>query len=314
MTPSPSPAHAHAQPQPRAAIDIGSNTLLLLVRGPDGTTLHDEASIVGLGRGLGDRGMFRPDAMDAAIDVLARYAAQAAELGVPAQDVRAIATSAARRALNATTFLARVQKQTGLQVTVVTGPEEARLTWLGALDGLRLPDGSVAVVDLGGGSTEIVTGQGDHIDFRTSLEIGAVRTTEQFFGESPQRYDPRTFSRLRSAVTEICATLAPARHPRTVVAVGGAATSLAAMNLGLTAWDRDKVHGSRLRRADLRRWIDRLLASTPAQRRAWVQTAPARADSLLAGACILETTLTALQRETLRVSDGGVRHGLLVGD
>lgn len=308
------PPQPQPQPQPRAAIDIGSNTLLLLVRGPDGTMLHDEASIVGLGRGLGDRGMFRIDAMDAAIKVLVRYAAQAAEHGVPAQDVRAVATSAARRALNVSTFLARVQDQTGLQVTVITGPEEARLTWLGARDGLRLPDGSVAVVDLGGGSTEIVTGQGDRLDFRTSLEIGAVRTTEQFFGQSPQRYDPRALSRLRSAVADTATSLAPARHPRTVVAVAGTATTLAAMTLGLTAWDRDKVHGSRLRRADLRAWIDRLLTSTPDQRRSWAQTAPARADTLLAGACILEATLTALQRETLLVSDGGVRQGLLLGD
>lgn len=298
-------------PPPRAAIDIGSNTLLLLVRGPDGSTVHDEATIVGLGRGLGDRGLFRPDRMEAALTVLSRYATRAQELGVAPAQVRAVATSAARRALNAATFFQRVEADTGLHITVIAGEEEARLTWLGALDGLPLPLGSVAVVDLGGGSTEIVTGEGERLGFQTSLEIGAVRLTETFFGETPGRYDPRALSRLRTMVGEACQTLIPARHPRSVIAVAGTATSLAAMNLGLTEWDRDAVHGQRLTRADLRRWIDRLLASSPAERREWAAVDPQRADYLLAGACVLEAVLTALQRESLVVSDGGVRHGLL---
>ena len=217
------------QAQPRAAVDIGSNSLLLLVRGPDGATLHDEATVVGLGKGRGDRGLFRPDRMDAAIEGLRRYAARARELGVEPSRVRAVATSAARRALNAATFLQRVQDETGLHVEVISGPEEARLTWLGALDGLPLPLGSVAVVDLGGGSTEVVAGEGERIAFRTSLELGSVRLTEAFFGEQPQRYEPRALSRLREAVARACQVLEPARHPRSVVAVAGTATTLAAM-------------------------------------------------------------------------------------
>ncbi|MCB9777922.1 MAG: Ppx/GppA family phosphatase [Alphaproteobacteria bacterium] len=298
-------------PQPRAAIDIGSNSLLLLVRSPSGDTLHDEATVVGLGRGLGDRGLFRPDRMDAAVEVLARYAQAALAHGVPAADVRAVATSAARRALNADTFFQRVLERTGLRIEVISGPEEARLTWLGALDGVPLPLGSVAVVDLGGGSTEVVVGEGERLAFRTSMEIGAVRLTEAFFGEGFDRYDPRDLGRLREAVQDACAVLTPDHHARSVVGVAGTATSLSAMNLGLTAWDRDAVHGSRLRRADLRRWTDRLLASSAAERREWAAVEPARADYLLAGAVVLETVLTSLRRESMLVSDGGVRHGLL---
>lgn len=303
-----------ATAMPRASIDIGSNSLLLLVRSADGQTVHDEASVVGLGRGLGDRGLFRPDRMDAAVEVLRRYASTARTLGVPPEAVRAVATSAARRALNATTFFERVRVETGLLVQVIPGAEEARLTWLGALDGLALPLGSVAVIDLGGGSTELVLGEGEKIAFRTSLEVGSVRLTEQVFGEGPGRYDPRDLGRLRALLEPVVAPLVPARHPRTVVAVAGTATTLSAMNLGLTAWDRDKVHGSRLTRADLRRWIDRLLASDAEERRALAAVSPARADYLLAGACVLEALLTALQRDSLLVSDGGVRHGLLAED
>jgi len=305
------PAVPPAAGPARAAIDIGSNSLLLLVRAADGTTLHDEATVVGLGKGLGDRGLFRPDRMDAALEVLRRYATTAQGLGVAPGQVRAAATSAARRALNSATFFARVAEQTGLQVAVIAGAEEARLTWLGALDGLPLPLGSVAVVDLGGGSTEVVLGEGERIAFRTSMEIGSVRLTEEFFGECPGRYDPRALSRLRARVATATEELEPARHPRSVVAVAGTATTLAAMNLGLESWDRDVVHGSRLTRADLRRFIDRLLASEPEERRTWAVVSPERADNLLAGACVLEGVLTALQRESLFISDGGVRHGLL---
>ena len=213
--------------------------------------------------------------------------------------------------MNAKTFFQRVRSETGLQIQVIPGVEEARLTWLGALDGLPLPLGSVAVVDLGGGSTEVVVGQGEQLHFRTSMELGAVRLTEDFFGDSPGRYTPRDLGRLRQRVNDAVTVLDPARHPRSVAAVAGTATTLSAMKLGLTAWDRDRVHGSRLTRADLRRFVDRLLPSSPEERRSWAAVSPLRADYLLAGAVVLEAVLTALQRESLLVSDGGVRHGLL---
>lgn len=298
-------------PKARAAIDIGSNTLLLLVRDAAGETIHDEAVVVGLGRGLGERGLFRPERMESALEVLRRYVATAASLGVPAAEIRAAATSAARRALNAGTFLQRIHDELGVTVNIVSGVEEARLTWLGALDGLALPLGSVAVVDLGGGSTEVVSGEGERIALQTSLELGTIRLTEAWFGERIERYDPRALSRLRAHCEQTCTALGPARHPRNVVAVAGTATTLGAMTLGLSTWDRAAVHGSRLTRADLRSWIDRLLDSTPAQRRSWAAVSPERADLLLAGACVLEAVLTALQRESLIISDGGLRHGLL---
>jgi exopolyphosphatase/guanosine-5'-triphosphate,3'-diphosphate pyrophosphatase len=305
---------------PRASIDIGSNSLLLLVQGDDGATLADEARIVGLGKGLGDRGMFRPDRMDAALAVLADFARLAREHGVEPPAIRAVATSAARRALNAATFFERVKGETGIAVRVVGGEEEARLTWLGARLGLDLPTGPLAVVDLGGGSTEVVVGEGDIIAMRTSLEVGTVRLTEQHLvhAEGPttgwsvvDRYDPRDLARLREHVARVFTTVRWPVLPRAVVGVAGTATTLAAMDLGLEEWDAARVHGHRLTRGALRRQVDRLLDSSPEQRRQWAAVAPERADYLLAGACVLVAALESARRESLRVSVGGVRHGAI---
>lgn len=298
---------------PKASIDIGSNSLLLLVLDDQGATLHDEARVVGLGRGLGDRGLFRTDRMEEALSVLADYAARAATLGVPADQVRVAATSASRRALNAATFFERVKQRSGLSVRVIEGEEEARLTWLGARKGLSLPDGAVAVVDLGGGSTEVVVGERDHIALRTSLEIGTVRLTEQFLDGGRGRIDPRALARLRAHVNAVVDTVHWPTVPRAMVAVAGTATTLAAMEQGLSTYDGARVHGFRLSRNALRRWIDRLLEADADERRRLAAVSPERADTLLAGACVLDTVASAARRDSLLISDGGLRHGLVAG-
>ena len=295
----------------RATIDIGSNSILLLVVGEDGSVLRDEARVVGLSRGLGDQGLLDPQRMEAALAVLADYAALAAQYGVPAWLVRAVATSGARRALNARAFLERVRTRTGLRVKVISGEEEAWLTWAGARSDLRLPPGPVAVIDPGGGSTEVVVGEGERVEMQVSLPLGSVRLTEQFFGPEPDRYPPRDLARLRTHIQTTIDTVQWPAHPRALIGVAGTVTSLAAMQQGLTRWDRDAIHCSRLTRGVLRRQIDRLLAYSPDERRAWAAVAPERADDLLAGACLIEALCTAAHRDSLIISDGGVRYGLL---
>ena len=295
---------------PRASIDLGSNSVLLLVLADDGAVLHDEARVIGLGRGLGDRGLFRPDRMDAAVEALREYAASATALGVAPELVKAVATSASRRALNATTFFDRVKKDTGIQFRVISGEEEALLTWLGARQGLDLPNGPVGLVDLGGGSTEIVLGERDVVQFRCSMEIGTVRLTDQYLDGGRGRVDPRALARLREHVDEVVGGVTWPLTPRVLIAVAGTATTLAAMELGLETYDGARVHGSRLTRAALRRWIDRLLDADPEQRRALAAVSPERADTLLAGACVLEAVLSHARRETLIISDRGLRHGV----
>ncbi len=293
----------------RASVDIGSNSLLLLVVDGDGRVVHDEARVVGLGRGLGERGMFRPDRMEAALSVLSEYAAIAQQHGVQVESVRAVATSASRRAMNAATFYATVRARTGLRVEVVSGEEEARLTWRGGASGLDLPEGPVLLCDPGGGSTEVVLGEGESLHTRISLEVGTVRLTERFLGYGT--VDPVSLARLRAHVdTEVARVSLPA-FPRAAIAVAGTATTLAAMELGLDAYDGTRVHGSTLTAGALRTWTDRLLAADPDARRAWARPSPERADTLLAGAVILLAVLERARRPAWRVSDRGLRWALV---
>ena len=298
----------------RAGIDIGSNTLLLVVVDAAGAILHDEARVVGLGRGLGDRGVLSPERFAAAEEVLRAFVLTAKRHGIEAWAIKAVATSAARRAMNAATFFERVQRETGLRVRIVTGEEEAHLTWLGAQRDLS-PQPPLLVVDLGGGSTELVLGERDRIFHRVSLEIGTVRLSETFLcgrnGEVPDRFDPGQVSQLRKRVEIELEKVRLDPLPRTVVGIAGTVTTLTAMQLGLTSYDGARVHGSTLERVDLARWTDRLLAADAATRRQLAAVSPERADWLLTGAIILARVLAAAKRPSLVASDRGLRFGLL---
>jgi exopolyphosphatase / guanosine-5'-triphosphate,3'-diphosphate pyrophosphatase len=290
----------------KAAIDIGSNSILLLVC--DGErVLHDEARVVGLGRGLGERGLFKQDRMEAAVQTLTEYAGTAAELGVQPADVRVVATSASRRALNAATFFRDVQRVSGLRPQVISGDEEARLTWLGGVSGMELPPGPVLLVDPGGGSTEVILGEAGHIHSRISLEIGTVRLTEKHLGYGDT--DPAAFARAREEIRAAFASVQLDHEPRTAVAVAGTATTLAACVLGIDRFESAQIHNTVLSSGAIRHWIDLLLAASPAQRRALVVVSPERADTLLIGACILLSALELTRRQAWRVSARGLRFG-----
>jgi exopolyphosphatase / guanosine-5'-triphosphate,3'-diphosphate pyrophosphatase len=295
---------------PSAAIDIGSNSVLLLVM-EGAQVLHDEARVVGLGKGLGERGVFRKDRMEATMEALAAYAETARGLGVEPGAVKAVATSASRRALNATTFYADVKKRTGLAVRVIGGEDEARLTWLGGISGIDVPSGPVMLVDPGGGSTEVILGEGGHIRSKISLEIGTVRLTEKFLGYGS--VDPAALSHLRAEVDTAVSRVRLDPMPRAAVAVAGTVTTLAAMELGLTTYDGGLVHGSVLSAGALRKWVDALMAATPEERKRIVAVSPERADTLLAGAVILLRLLELAKRQSFKVSDRGLRYGVLSG-
>ncbi len=298
---------------PKAAIDIGSNSLLLTVLDEAGAIVHDEARVVGLGRGLGDRGLFAPDRIAAAMEVLEAYVATAKAHGVEAWSIKAAATSAARRAMNAETFFARVSRKLGLRVKIISGDEEARLTWLGSQRDLDVGDARILVIDLGGGSTELVLGRGEDVDHRQSLEIGSVRLTEKFLRQGPTgAYDSSGLADMRKYVDTEVARFALDPLPEVVVGVAGTVTTLAAMRLGLVAYDSARVHASGLTREDLARFTDQLLPADPEQRRRLAAVAPERGDYLLAGVTILDRVLAAAKRTSLVVSDRGLRFGLLM--
>jgi exopolyphosphatase/guanosine-5'-triphosphate,3'-diphosphate pyrophosphatase len=299
---------------PRAAIDLGSNSVLLTVVDDAGRVVHDEARVVGLGRGLGDRGVFRPDRKAAAEAALAEYVATAAGLGVAPNDIRAVATSAARRATDADTWFGHVERQLGVRFAVLSGEREAELTWRGAQVDLDVP-GPLLVVDVGGGSTELVSGNGEEIRVQVSLELGSVRLTERFLcapgATEPDHIDPRALDRLRVYVDSELAAVSLVPLPRTVVAVAGSATTLAATLLGLYVYDGAAVHGQVVSRAELTRLVDTLAGASSAERRARVPTAPDRADWLPAAGVLFDRILEAAAAPSLVVSDRGLRYGLL---
>jgi exopolyphosphatase/guanosine-5'-triphosphate,3'-diphosphate pyrophosphatase len=311
--------------KPRASMDIGSNSLLLTVLDGEGRLLHDEARVVGLGKGLGEGGTFRPDRKALGEQVLREYVAKAAELGVPAPEIQAVATSGARRAIDAGEWFAALQRELGLHIRIVSGEEEARLTWKGAHVDLDIPDGPRLVVDLGGGSTELVLGElvlgePEAIALRVSLELGSVRLTERFLCGGtdvvPDRYDLARFDALRRYVDETVAAVDLHPRPLTVVGVASSVTTLTAMMKGLVHYDRDAVHGARLPREVLARFSTQLLHADAAQRRQIAAISPERADYLLAGATVLDRVLAAVEHgnqepQAMLVSDRGLRFGIL---
>ncbi len=293
----------------RAAIDIGSNSLLLTIVDEEGALVHDEARVVGLGRGLGDRGLFQPERMKAAEAALSDYVQVARRHGIEPWSIRAVGTSACRRAMNAETWTARIQRDLGVKIHIVSGADEARLTWLGAGRDLELPEGPLLVVDLGGGSTELVLGEGGAVERHASLEVGSVRLTEEYLGTA--LVDPAALTRLRRWVEVQVDRFSFVPAPRTVIGVAGSVTSLATRVLGLDRYDADQVHGWGLTRSDLRRTIDLLLPAGPEERRRLFPAAPDRADYLLAAAVVLDEILHRARRQQLVVSDRGLRFGLL---
>jgi exopolyphosphatase/guanosine-5'-triphosphate,3'-diphosphate pyrophosphatase len=295
----------------RAAVDIGSNSLLLLVLNDQGEVMRDLSRVIGLGRGLGDAGEFAPDRIRAAVQTLAQFALEAQSFGIAPGDVRVAATSAARRAHNAQDFIDQVHSETGLRVQVISGEQEARLTWLGARLGLDLPEASVGVVDLGGGSTEIVVGTGADIETKRSLEIGTVRLTEKVCGAPPEVFTLEHREEMLARATLAIAPIEWSSRPELLIGVAGTATTLAASELNLERWNAEVVHGFDLTRDALERWTHRLVGPDRAARRALTRVSPERADTVLAGACILLRVCEDAGIDGLKISVGGIRHGLL---
>jgi exopolyphosphatase/guanosine-5'-triphosphate,3'-diphosphate pyrophosphatase len=293
-----------------AAIDIGTNSVLLLVaerRGQDVVALTDRATITRLGRGVDATRTLAPEAVERTLACLASYATEARSLGVTRFDV--VGTSAMRDAHGGEEFRARATEILGTAPRTIPGAEEARLTFLGALAGTNAPK-SALVIDIGGGSTEIVASNNGEIS-GVSVDVGAVRMTERFV-----RSDPPTASELgsvREAARAAFSTTLLASRPAALVAVAGTATTIAAHVLDVVPYDGAKIHGATLTRSALRTALDELARMSLAERRQARAIEPARADVIVAGAEILDVALEVAQASELIVSDRGVRWGLALG-
>jgi exopolyphosphatase/guanosine-5'-triphosphate,3'-diphosphate pyrophosphatase len=306
-----------------AGIDIGTNTLRLLIAefGPDSSfrELYSDRRITRLGQDLDRTGSIAPDAAERTMDALLDFSEQIRRHAAARCD--AIGTSALRNASNTPTFIHDVKERTGIDVSVISGDEEARLTLLGVSwslpRGLMRAKGGTPrpslVIDIGGGSTELITTRAGAAPVMTSLPLGAVYMTERFL-----RHDPpadRELDELRNAVGNVIGRNAGMVRPDPAgvfIGTAGTITTLAAIDLGLAAYDPDRINRHVLSRDFIDDIIRKLGASSIAERRDILGIEKGREDIILAGAVIAQEILKWSGHVSMLVSDGGLREGIIV--
>ena len=293
-----------------ATIDVGTNTtLLLLARVASGGAVEridERAEITRLGRGIGAGGALGPAGIEATLAALRAYAGIARQAGAR---IAAVGTEALRRAPNGADFLRPAAEILGVPIEVIDGQREAALTFRAVIESFpEMRRGDVAVVDIGGGSTEIVIAHDGKATSARSLPLGSVRLTEEHI-----RHDPPTGEELAHLRAAVAAGLTGIAFPAgaRVVGVAGTVTSLAAMAESMATYDPARVHGYRLSQVALEGQIARLASSRQADRERIVGLDPRRADVILAGAVILEGITAASGAPEVWVSDRGIRWGLL---
>jgi len=294
-----------------AAIDIGTNSVLLLVAeqtGGDLVALVERAVITRLGQGVDASRELAPEAVDRTLACLGDYARQIRALGVDRLD--AVGTSAMRDARGGEALVARARELLGVAPRVISGGEEAELTFEGALSGLSIPMGPVTVLDIGGGSTEIIAGDpaASRVTSAMSLDVGSVRLTERHVRSDPPRGDE--LESVRADVRADLVRVPSSPRGATLVGVAGTVTTLAAILREVSPYDAKRIHGARIPRDDLARLLSRLASMPLAERRQLVGLDPARADVIVSGAVVADEVMRWSAAGEMIVSDRGVRWGL----
>lgn len=301
-------------PRRSAFFDIGTNTALCLIAELRDTgrfrVLDDLAEITRLGQGVDQTRRIGAAGERRTLAALQRYRQRCDDLGVT--EFVAVGTSALRDAENSGEVRARFRAELGFDVRVISGAEEAAYSFLAVQRGLSLSEERLLVIDIGGGSTEFIAGDGAGISHATSLDLGSVRLTERFLPSDPVR--PEEVARMTAMIDEELGKLRGLGFddgPRTLVGIAATVTTLTAMEKKLARYSHAEVHGAILARAAVRRQVAALQCASLAERRRFVGLDPQRADVIFAGACLLERIMERRQFEQLIVSDQGVRYGLL---
>ena len=298
---------------PVAAIDCGTNTIKLLVGSFAGGELEvaaRETRMVRLGQGVDETGRLAAEALERAFAAIDDYATILREHGVPPGRVRFCATSATRDAANGEVFTDGVRARLGVTPEVLSGDEEAALAFFGAMRGLVAePEPPVLVVDVGGGSTEVVLGDGDGVRGARSMDVGSVRLHERHV-----RHDPPTHDELAAIADDVDAALdrcgVPLAEAATVVGIAGTCTTLGAAVLDLPAYLPAEIHGSVHGLDDVRDAIAMVVGRTVERRRALPYLHPGRADVIDAGFVIVERVLARTQVSSLTVSESDILEGI----
>jgi exopolyphosphatase/guanosine-5'-triphosphate,3'-diphosphate pyrophosphatase len=297
-----------------AAVDCGTNSIRLLIAEQDAhgslVDLDRRLEIVRLGQGVDATGEFHPDALDRTFAAADRYAELVTAAGVPRDAVHFVATSAARDARNRLDFFAGIQERLGVVPDVISGQREAELSFVGALSRSRPAAGPVLVMDVGGGSTELIVGSIDGVIRQAvSLDVGSVRLTERFLRVSPPAAADldRAGSHVDGLIAESGLDLAAIA---TWIGVAGTITTLAAVHLGLEHYDRDRVHGSVISSDALALLLTRLASASVDEIRALAGMHPQRADVITAGALIAARVAAATPVTELGVSESDILDGI----
>lgn len=291
-------------------IDIGSNSTRLLIADIDGgvSVLERQSRVTRLGRGVDLSGQLADEAIEAACAVIADYVELCREAG--AERPAAIATSAVRDASNGGAFVAELRERFALGARVLDGEEEARLTYRGAT-AEQPPDTPTLVIDIGGGSTEMIVGAGAEVGFHDSLQAGVVRHTERHISA-----DPPTAVELEALADDIRAQIAaaladhPGAHATSGIAVAGTPTSLSAVELGLEPYDPARVHGHVLSLATIQHLLSQLASAPLGQRAAIPGLHPDRAPTIVAGAVILIEAMRAFGLDQVQASEHDILYGM----
>jgi exopolyphosphatase/guanosine-5'-triphosphate,3'-diphosphate pyrophosphatase len=294
-----------------AVIDIGSNSTRLLIAEVDGGRVSEverQSRVTRLGRGVDLSGQLSAEATEAACEAIADYVAICREGGI--ETVEAIATSAVRDASNGSAFVAELRERFALSARVLDGEEEARLTYLGATCE-HTPAEPTLVVDIGGGSTELIVGTGEEVAFHTSLQAGVVRHSERHISS-----DPPTALELEALAADFRSLIesATAGAPAAAagIAVAGTPTSLASIEIGLEPYDPKQVHGHTLTLPTIQRLLSQL-ASAPLSKRVEIRGLhPDRAPNIVAGVVILVETMRAFGLEQIEVSEHDILYGTAI--
>jgi exopolyphosphatase / guanosine-5'-triphosphate,3'-diphosphate pyrophosphatase len=301
-------------PERYAVIDAGTNSIKLHIaeldadgRGP-WRTVVDRAAVTRLGEGLEASGVIGVEPLERTAQAISAMADEAR--GLDARAIALVATAGVRMAGNRNEVVEAVQARSGLSLDVISGEDEGRLAYLAVATGVGLGDGAIVAFDTGGGSSQFTFGHGSDVDERFSVNVGAVRFTEQFGLVKAVSRD--VVAEALAAIAADFARLDGRPRPDGVVAMGGAVTNLAAVKHGLATYDPDVVQGTVLDRAEIDRQIEEYRTRDADGRREIVGLQPARAEVILAGACVVRTIIDKLGCDSVTVSDRGLRHGVLI--
>ena len=292
-----------------AAVDLGSNSTRLLVAEVDQSGvswLDRRTTVTGMGKGVDQNGFLSHEAMARTLDAVAGYAT--AISGLEVAGARAVATSAARDASNGGELLDGVESVLGFRPEIISGNEEAALSFIGATRALEAAPPYI-VIDIGGGSTEVVFGA-DEPDHRLSLDIGSVRLTDRVLRDRPS--PESQLSEARDLVADVLNSVTLPSPPKTAVGVAGTFTALSAISQDLPAYDPGRVHGSKLPLLRIAELVLYLATLTLEETKAIPSLDPARAPVILAGAVVAEEAVRRTGLEEITVSEHDLLDGIVL--